>query len=108
MSFTQSPTYQLSKYLSQLLSPLLGESPSAVWNSKEFAEFIWMQNLNKNECLVSFNVVSLFTNVPTDLAIDVAHSRLERDESLPDRTTLTVGSIIEAAFTWLRFCCECM
>ena len=26
VSFTQSPTYQLSKYLSQLLSPLLGES----------------------------------------------------------------------------------
>ncbi len=71
-SFVHSPTYELSKHLSQLLSPLVGRSPSAVRNSKEFASFNAEQSLLDNEVLVSFDVVSLFTNVPTQLAVDVA------------------------------------
>ena len=47
--------------------------------------------LASDEVLVSFDVVSLF---PTKLAIDVAHRRLEKDETLSDRTTLTVDNII--------------
>jgi hypothetical protein len=50
--------------------------------------------LRENEVLVSFDVVSLFTNIPTDLAIDVARRRLLADETLPDRTNLTVDSLI--------------
>ena len=39
VSFVQSPTYQHSKHISDLLSPLVGQSPSAVRNSKEFAVY---------------------------------------------------------------------
>ena len=39
-SVVQSLTYQLSKHLSKLLSPLVGKFPSSVKNSKEFATFI--------------------------------------------------------------------
>lgn len=62
-SFIQSLTYQLSKYLSTILSPLLGKSQSAVKNSREFDQFIREQKLSEEEVLVSFYVVSLFTNV---------------------------------------------
>ena len=93
-SFIQSPTYQLSKHLSLILSPLVGKSPSAVKNSQEFAIFIKEQSLHSEEVLVSFDVVSLFTNVPTDLAVEVACKRLQDDDCLEDRTALEVDEIV--------------
>ena len=51
------------------------------------------QKLN-GEVLISFDVVSLFTNIPTDLAIQIAHRHLEADDTLEDRTNLDVNNII--------------
>ena len=93
-SFGQSPTYQLSKHLSILLSPLVGKSPSSVKNSKEFATFIREQTLQRDEVLLSFDVTSLFTNVPTNLAVDVAHRRLQDDVPLEERTAIKVEEIV--------------
>jgi len=45
VSFCSSPTYNLSKHLVTLLSPLVGATSSAVWNSKDFAHYIQQQNL---------------------------------------------------------------
>lgn len=50
--------------------------------------------------MVSFDAVSLFTNVPTDVAIAVAETRLRNDDTLPARTSLTVDDIV----VLLRFC----
>ena len=44
--------------------------------------------------LVSFDVMSLFTNVPTDLAIQVAKEKLEQDDTLHERTYLNIDNII--------------
>jgi hypothetical protein len=50
--------------------------------------------------LVSFDVVSLFTNIPVDLAIKVATKRLRQDATLLQRTSLPVEEIIDL----LSFC----
>ena len=56
--------------------------------------------LNDCEELVSFDVVSLFTKIPVDLAVKVAEERLREDASLGQRTSLPVEDIIHL----LSFC----
>ena len=94
VSFLQSPTYELSKHLSHLLSPLIGHSSSAVRNSNEFARFIIEQSIEEDEVLVSFDVVSLFTNIQTNLAVEIARRRLENDNTLEERTGMDVEEIV--------------
>ena len=90
VSFYTSPTYHLSKHLVGILSPLVGDTSYTVRNSRELVSFA--QNIClKNECLVSFDVISLFTRIPVDLALQIARSRLENDVSLDDRTTYVVS-----------------
>ena len=68
VSFINSPMYNLSKFLSRILTSLLVNRYS-VRNSKEFVDYIKNFTIFENEILVSFDVVSLFTSVPVDKAL---------------------------------------
>ena len=100
VSFVNSPTYAISGYLARILSPVVGNTDYTVKNSCEFADFIRDKTLNACEELVSFDVVSLFTKIPVDLAVKVAEERLREDASLGQRTSLPVEDIIHL----LSFC----
>ena len=76
ISFVDSPSYNISKHLVTILSPLTGDSPSHVRNSSDFTRFVAGQHLAEGEVLVSYDVISLFTNIPADLACRVARDRL--------------------------------
>ena len=52
--------------------------------------------------LESFDVVSLFTKIPVDLAIKVAEERLRNDASLGQRTLLPVEDIVDLLFFCLN------
>ena len=84
-------------------------SSSHVRNSHSFCEFIQPQVLQEGEVLASFNMVSLFTNVPMDLALAVAQQWLQEDSALSDRTCLSVKEVMELiefclSTTFLGFC----
>ena len=102
MSLGNSPTYAISGYLTRILSPVVGNTDYTVKNSCEFTDFIRDKTLDACEELVSFDVISLFTKIPVDLAVKVAEERLRADASLGQRTSLPVEDIIHL----LSFCLE--
>ena len=92
VSFINSPTYNLSKFLSRILSSLLVNRYS-VRNSKEFVDYVKNFTISENEILVSFDVVSLFTSVPVDKALGLVLDLLSSDQSLASRTSLDISDI---------------
>ncbi len=83
----------MSKYLAFLLSPLAGKSPYSIRNTAEWVERASSFTLEQDEELVSFDVVSLFTSIPTDVAVRVAYDRLCKDDELENWTALTPDQI---------------
>lgn len=58
------PTYQLEKYLAKKLKPMVGNTNSFVKDCTHFINEIKDLNLDTNDILVSFDVKSLYTNIP--------------------------------------------
>lgn len=63
-------------------------------NSEEFALFARSHVLSQGETLVSFDVVSLFMNVPVQLACSVAKVRLLQDATLSDCIALSPSEVV--------------
>ena len=67
VSFCGSPTYQLCKYLTTVLKRLTDESRHKLQSTENFIKTVQVPDDYK---LVSFDVKSLFTSIPLQLALD--------------------------------------
>ena len=68
-------TYKLAKYLARILKPL-GQSQYTIKNSKSFIKTLKKQKIPPGYQKVSFDVVSLFTNVPLEETINIIIKRI--------------------------------
>ena len=51
--------------------------------------------LEEKECIISYNVSSLFTSIPVIYAIDIIKNKLEQDPILSKRTIMSANHILE-------------
>ena len=79
-------SYYLPKLLAKILSPS-SKSEYTVQNTKHFVNFIKPQKISSNHQLISFNVVSLFTNVPINAIIDIIIRRIYEFKEIDTRIT---------------------
>ena len=94
--------YDLSGHLARILSPLTGNSNYTVKNSGEFANIISKETIQTNE-VITFDVESLFTNVPIEETAQAALHRLKNDPSLLDHRALTHTQIADLLNFVLRY-----
>ena len=87
--------YDLSAFLANVLSPLAGNLNFTVKDSTDFASTIASEEIQDHQIMVSFDMESLFTNVPIEGAIQAMLQKMENDAALADRMTLTPVQIVD-------------
>ena len=76
-------SYEISKELARILKPLVGKCPYQVQNTREIIQQVKGIKLQKDECIMSYDVKALFTSVPIQPAIDIIRKLLEEDRVTP-------------------------
>ena len=95
VSSWDSVTYGLAKVLTRVLKPLVGKSPYHIQSTMDFVNRAKGVTLLPEECLCLYDVFALFTSVPIDPALNIIKDLLEKDDTLWDRSVLSVQNIIE-------------
>lgn len=75
VSCLNSPTYRLALYLHQIMHKSFPTAPSHVANSFQLVKRLCNILVNDDFELISLDAVSLFTNIPIDIAVDSVSNR---------------------------------
>ena len=96
-----SACHPLSRFPEEIISLLTGKSSSYVKNSALFVERITDASIHSNQ-MVSLEVVSLFTKVPTNETLAVVWDKLAADLLPKECTCIPIDNLMEM----LTFCVE--
>lgn len=101
-----SPGFHMAKFMVKILQDIFDDKNHHVKNSVEFVEQLENINIEKDECMVSFDVVSMFTSIPIDLVISIVASRgdsIEREYNMKMELTARILTFLLrdcAIFLW--------
>ncbi len=95
VSLPGSSTYKLSKYLADILKPLINISPHSVKNVNAFLSKIEDIRVEPDEIMISFDVVSLFTSIPLDTARQITKNLLTNNTSWQTKTQLNTQDMLD-------------
>ena len=76
-----SPEYELSKFMDSLIKPLV-PSKCMLRSTDDFLMKLNNFNISSDDKLVSFDVVSLFTNIPLNETINIISDYVFSDENI--------------------------
>ena len=100
VSSRESITYGVAKELSHIIKPLVGQSPHHLKNTQNFIQQLQGKRLEPGEVITSYDVKALFTSVPVQPSIQIVKQRLQQDNTLPQRTSMSISQITSL----LEFC----
>ena len=95
VSFIDTPSYRLSQFISKLLMPTADRAPQKLKNSTNLIKSLKDLTIPVDYSLVSFDVKSLFTSIPLDLAIDSISIAIDNDPDIASRTRLNKDQILQ-------------
>lgn len=94
----QSPTYNIAKYLNNILTQITGKTSYHIKNSSNFKDFIKQQTIPGDHVIISLDVESLYTNIPTDLALQIIENNWIKIKNL---TSLNQSQFLKITKTCL-------
>ena len=103
VSFCGSPTYQLSKYLTTILQPLTEQSGRKLQSTENFIDAIKTVQIPDNYKLVSFDVKSLFTSIPLQLALQCTETAIQQSTVTLPLPTDDIMDLLNLCLTSTHF-----
>ena len=94
VSMINTAEYKLAKYIDNLIKPYIPDRYSVTSNIK-FLERLKEFNIKEKDYCLSFDVVSLFTNIPLAETIDMIAERLYSDNNTKGIPSIPKTSLIE-------------
>lgn len=92
---TNSPCHPLASFLLGIITPMSGNTKSAITNTNHVIDQIKNIKAEEEGILASFDIASPFTSVPTEPTLTIVKNRICAYTTLQERTNLSVGPIIE-------------
>ena len=98
VSMLNTPSYKLAKYLDIIIKPHIPKQ-YYVENNKVFLEKLCKYKCKDNNYCISFEVVSLFTNVPLNETLQMITNGVP-DSTIPKSNMINLlKSVLEACFS---------
>jgi len=108
ISSTGSPLHNLALFLHRILIKSLPPHFSQTKNSSQLIEKLSNIHIPTHCCLASFDVISLFTNVPIDLSLEIIKEKwsyIEAHTNLPQNEfVLAIKFVLESTFFHFNNC----
>lgn len=86
VSYSGTPLYRLSNHVADILKTYT--SSDHCKNSKEFSEYIRNIRIEDDEVMVSFDVTSLYTNVPISDTLNIINNLINADQQFSTKTKI--------------------
>nr|XP_034826501.1 uncharacterized protein LOC117983968 [Maniola hyperantus] len=100
VSQIDSPTYKVSRHMATILKPFTGNTSSHVRDSRHFVHLIKNETISDTEIMVSFDVESLFTNIPVDEASQLISDFLKKSGAPTGYLDLSEFCLKNGYFSW--------
>ena len=93
VSFIDSPSYNIAKFISKLLMPFTNNSTHKLKNSADLKEKLQSYVVPTGYKLISFDVKSLFTCIPQYFAVECTKEFLQKNPDIFQKTKMNIAEI---------------
>ena len=95
VSAVGSATYSISKFVSNVLTPYVRQTSSYIRNTTDLLDKLQDVRISDDEILVSFDVKSLYTNVPRDDAFEAIREIVQNDPDFKENNGIEPETLLD-------------
>ena len=108
VSYSGSPLYSLNKYIANILKTYVKHENNNAKNSTTFSNYIRNVPIEDDEIMVSFDVTSLYTNIPIIDTLNIIKDYVHSDDQFARKTAIPQDKFLDLVnlvltTTWYTF-----
>ena len=108
VSYSGSPLYNLNKYIANILKTHVKHENNNAKNSTTFSNYIRNVPIEDDEIMVSFDVTSLYTNIPVIDTLNIIKDYVHSDDQFARKTAIPQDKFLDLVnlvltTTWYTF-----